>query len=90
MIVIVKECLLVSGASFLYGKNLVVSSKWYGKVSTVLFYVAIFCSMIIRQFSMPYSFDKYIYYLAIILTVFSLIMYFKAFYIKDFLKKEKN
>lgn len=89
MIVIVKEFLLVAGASFLYGKDLVVSSKWYGKVSTVLFYVAIFCSMIIEQFGLPYEFDNYIYYLAIVLTVFSLVMYFKAFYIKDFLKKNK-
>ena len=89
MIVIVKEFLLVAGASFLYGKDLVVSSKWYGKVSTVLFYVAIFCSMIIEQFSLPYEFDNYIYYLAIVLTIFSLVMYFKAFYIKDFLKKNK-
>ena len=89
MIVIIKEFLLVAGASFLYGKDLVVSSKWYGKVSTVLFYVAIFCSMIIEQFGLPYNFDSYIYYIAIILTVFSLVMYVKAFYIKDYLKKEK-
>ena len=89
MIVIVKEFLLVAGASFLYGKDLVVSSKWYGKVSTVLFYVAIFCSMIIEQFKLPYTFDNYIYYVAIALTVFSLVMYFKSFYIKDFLKKNK-
>ena len=32
---------MVSGASFLYRKDLVVSSKWYGKVATVLFYLAI-------------------------------------------------
>ena len=30
-----------------------------------------------------------IYYIAIGLTVFSLVMYWKAFYVKDFLKKEK-
>lgn len=89
VIVIIKEVLLVAGASFLYGKDLVVSSKWYGKVSTVLFYVAIFCSMIIKQFHLPYTFDNYIYYVAVALTIFSLVMYWKSFYIKDFLKKEK-
>lgn len=89
VIVIIKEILLIAGASFLYGKDLVVSSKWYGKLSTVLFYIAIFFSMIFKQFNLPYTFDTYIYYLAIIFTVFSLGMYFKAFYIKDFLKKEK-
>lgn len=87
IVVIIKEFLLVVGASFLYGKDLVVSSKWYGKLSTVLFYVAIFFSMLIKQFSLPYTFDTYIYYLAVIFTLFSLVMYFKAFYIKDFLKK---
>ena len=89
IVVIVKEILLIAGASFLYGKDLVVSSKWYGKISTVLFYVAIFFSMIIKQFNLPYTFDTYIYYLAVLFTLFSLVMYFKAFYIKDFLKKEK-
>mgnify|MGYP000450454120 CR=1 FL=1 len=89
VVVVIKEVILVAGASFLYGKDLVVSSKWYGKISTVLFYVAIFCSMLIKQFQLPYTFDNYIYYIAIGLTVFSLVMYWKAFYVKDFLKKEK-
>ena len=89
VVVIVKEFLLVAGASFLYKKDLVVSSKWYGKISTVLFYIAIFFSMVFKQFNLPYTFDTYIYYLAIVFTIFSLVMYFKAFYITDFLKKEK-
>ena len=89
MVLDIQEVILVAGASFLYGKDLVVSSKWYGKISTVLFYVAIFCSMLIKQFQLPYTFDNYIYYIAIGLTVFSLVMYWKAFYVKDFLKKEK-
>ena len=40
-IVVLKEFCMVSGASFLYEKELVVSSKWYGKLATVLFYVTI-------------------------------------------------
>ena len=35
VIVVMKEFCMVSGASFLYGKELVVSSKWYGKLATV-------------------------------------------------------
>src|SRR5574344_773816 len=31
IIVFIKEILMIVGASFLYGKELVVSSKWYGK-----------------------------------------------------------
>ncbi len=87
IIVLIKEFLLVVGASFLYGKDLVVSSKWYGKVSTVLFYVAIFISMISKQFNLNLAFDTYIYYIAVAFTLFSLAMYFKAFFVKDYLKK---
>ena len=97
VIVVLKEFLMVAGASFLYGKELVVSSKWYGKLSTVLFYIAIVSSMIILYWNgtliLKYStlpklpeFATYIYYLAIISTVFSFIMYIKAFYVKDYVK----
>jgi len=94
VIVIIKEFLMVSGASFLYGKELVVSSKWYGKLATVLFYIAIVCSLFIQNWNngnlitasaLP-SFDTYIYYLAILSTIFSLIMYIKAFYLQGYLK----
>lgn len=100
VIVLLKECIMIAGASFLYGKELVVSSRWYGKVSTVLFYVAIVSSFFIKHFNMTvfnhpeYSmsplpgFDQYIYYLALIMTVFSLFMYIKAFYTQGYLKKE--
>jgi len=100
IVVILKEFAMISGASFLYGKEFVVSSRWYGKLSTVLFYIAIVSSFFIRQFnttllnhpeySMPTLplFDQYLYYLALIATVFSLVMYFRAFYSQGYLKKE--
>ena len=95
LIVFAKEIIMVAGASFLYGKKLVVSSRWYGKLATVLFYVAIVCSLFIEYWntsinpSAPlFGFDDYIYYLAIIATIFSLIMYFKQFYQDGYLKKE--
>lgn len=100
VIVLLKEFVMISGASFLYGKELVVSSRWYGKVSTVLFYVAIVSSFVIKHFNMiifnhpEYSmsplptFDQYIYYLALIMTIFSLFMYIRDFYTQGYLKKE--
>ena len=90
LVVVIKEFILVVGASFLYGKDLVVSSKWYGKVSTVLFYVAIFFSMIFRQFNLNYTFDQYIYYLGVAFTLFSLVMYIRAFFVQDYLKKAEQ
>ena len=90
---------MIAGASFLYGKELVVSSKWYGKLATVLFYIAIVCSLFVQywngpllshpEYSLPMlpQFDTYIYYLAVFTTIFSLIMYVKAFYLQGYLKK---
>lgn len=99
VIVFLKEFVMVSGASFLYGKELVVSSRWYGKLSTVLFYIAIVSSFFIRYWNsianlpenslcMLPEFDIYIYYLALISTIFSLIMYYITFYKQGYLKKE--
>ena len=86
--VLVKEAAMVAGASFLYGKELVVSSKWYGKAATVLFYLAIVLSMIFRDLGIQNNIDLIIYYIAVAMTVFSLVMYFREFYMKGYLKKE--
>lgn len=100
IVVFVKEFAMIAGASFLYGKEIVVSSRWFGKLATVLFYVAIVCSLLISywnsvlvghpEYSCPMlpNFDIYIYYLALAATVFSLVMYFKTFYQQGYLKKE--
>ena len=88
IVVVLKEFAMIAGASFLYGKEFVVSSRWYGKLATVLFYIAIALSLVIRQFNLNFNFDIYIYYLALMATIFSLAMYFKAFYTQGYLKKE--
>ena len=88
VVVLVKEATMVAGASFLYGKELVVSSKWYGKAATVLFYLAIILSMIFRNLKIQTNIDLIMYYIAIGMTIFSLIMYFREFYMKGYLKKE--
>lgn len=99
VIVAIKEAAMIAGASFLYGKELVVSSRWYGKLSTVLFYIAIVCSFGIKYWNtiaenptnsvvaLP-QFDIWIYYLAIAATIFSLVMYYITFYRQGYLKKE--
>ena len=97
-IVVLKEFCMVSGASFLYGKELVVSSKWYGKLATVLFYVAMVISLFLEQIGNTTNniikaigiVDNVIYYLAVITTIASLIMYMKAFYIQGYLKKNNE
>lgn len=98
-IIIFKEFIMVAGASFLYGKELVVSSKWYGKLATVLLYAAIVFTLFINYWNGNlvehfgfelFSFDKYFYYLAIVSTIFSLVMYIKAFWLQGYLKKNKS
>ena len=89
---------MVSGASFLYGKELVVSSKWYGKLATVLFYIAIVSSLLIIELSGTIEFNinlmkninNVIYYLAVATAVISLILYMKAFYVQGYLKKNNK
>ena len=89
-IVILKELIMVVGASFLYGKDVVVYSKWYGKVATVLFYLAIVISLITKQFNLVglwANFDLIIYCIALFCTIFSLIMYIKCLYQGGFIDK---
>lgn len=90
VIVVLKELIMVMGASFLYGKDVVVYSKWYGKLATVLFYLAIVISLITIQLNITgllYYIDLVIYCVALIATIFSLIMYVKCLYQGGFINK---
>ena len=89
-IVVLKELIMVVGASFLYGKNVVVYSKWYGKLATVLFYLAIVVSLFIKQLDLTgicLHLDLAIYCCALICTIFSLVMYVKCLYQGGFIDK---
>ncbi len=91
IIVLVKEFIMIVGASFLYGKDVVVYSKWYGKLATVLFYVAIVLSLIFRQFNVEgfwKNLDLICYALALISTLFALIMYVWSLYHNGFIDKK--
>ena len=91
IIVIVKELVMIIGASFLYGKDVVVYSKWFGKLATVLFYIAIVISLINKQFDLTgiwSQIDLIIYCIALLSTIFSLAMYIKCLYQRGFIDKE--
>ena len=91
IIVLIKEFIMIVGASFLYGKDVVVYSRWYGKLATVLFYLAIVLSLVLRQFNITGAFehtDLIAYSLALVATVFSLIMYVWSLYHKGFIDKK--
>ena len=91
LIVVLKELIMIIGASFLYGKDVVVYSKWYGKLATVLFYIAIVISLISKQFLLTgfwETLDLALYCIAVIATIFSLVMYIKCLYQRGFIDKE--
>ena len=81
ILICLKELVMIVGAAFLYGKSVVVFSQWYGKLATILFYLAITSSLIMSQLETKFlSIYIYLYILASISTVFSLIMYIKNLY----------
>lgn len=91
LIVLLKEFIMICGASFLYGKDVVVYSRWYGKLATVLFYIAIVVSLLLKQFELTTTLkniDLILYTLALITTIFSFIMYVKDLYQKGFIDKQ--
>ena len=91
IIVLIKEFIMIVGASFLYGKDVVVYSKWYGKLATVLFYLAIVLSLMFREFNVQ-GFWQYLdlvcYGLALASTLFALVMYVISLYNKGFIDKD--
>ena len=91
IIVLLKEFIMICGASFLYGKDVVVYSKWYGKLATVLFYIAIVVSLLLKQFQITglwQNLDFVLYCFALFATIFSLIMYSRDLYHKGFIDKQ--
>lgn len=91
LIVFLKEFIMICGASFLYGKDVVVYSKWYGKLATVLLYIAIVISLLLKQFEITgiwEQIDLGIFALALLSTCFSLVMYVKDLYQKGFIDKQ--
>jgi len=80
IIILVKEVTMIVGSFFLYSKNkVVVQANWYGKLSTVILYVAI----VMILFNIPFH-DIFIF-IALLFMLFSFFMY-----AADFLKKKNN
>ena len=91
IIVVIKEFVIVAGAAFLYGKNVVVYSRWYGKAATVLFYLAIVISIFTEIFKFPEPWTSVyliIYYLALAMTIIALILYTRNLSKLGFINKE--
>ena len=91
IIVVIKEVTMIAGASFLYGKDVVVYSRWYGKLATSLFNLAITTSTLARALNLSSFWDNInllIYCAALIMTVISLILYIHDLSTFGFINKE--
>ena len=90
-VLLIKELIMIAGAAFLYGKSVVVYSRWYGKLATVLLYLSVIVSLLFKQFGMTsgifanISISLYVITLAV--TIFALLAYVKALYNKGFIDK---
>ena len=70
MVIVSKELLMIFGVAFLYKtRKVVVQSNFYGKLATVLFYVAITALV----FAFPYA--KYFLLIAIVSTIIAFLQY---------------
>lgn len=80
-----KELIMISVGFTLYqNKVMTVHSKWYGKLATILFFVAIVFSLLSNTFSEFTNVTIYLFYIAITLTLFAGIMYGKNIICSDF------
>ena len=90
-VLLVKELIMIAGAAFLYGKSVVVYSKWYGKLATVLLYFSIMVSLIFKQFNITsaifINISNSLYIITLIMTIFALLAYVNALYNKGFIDK---
>ena len=90
-VLLTKEFIMIAGASFLYGKSVVVYSKWYGKLATVLLYLSIMVSLLFKQFNVTstiwINISNSLYVITLAMTVFALLMYCKALHNKGFIDK---
>ena len=91
IVLLVKELIMISGAAFLYGKSVVVYSRWYGKLATVLLYLSIVVSLLCKQFNIAsglfITISNSLYVITLCVTIFALLMYCKALYNKGFIDK---
>ncbi len=84
LVILAKETLMGVGALVLYKQNnYVVSANWYGKMTTVIFYLAIIMLMFDEPFGrwkiMGVALNQVFFMLAVIAALFAFYMYFRSY-----------
>lgn len=90
-VLLAKELVMIAGSAFLYGKNVIVYSRWYGKLATVLLYLAIVNSLLGKEFNVTselyLTISTALYAVALFVTIFALLMYCRQLYSKGLIDK---
>jgi cardiolipin synthase len=74
---IVKECvMIVAGANIIRKGKVMISSKWFGKLSTVVFYIVM---IVIIAFPLPVRTVYILIAISLVFMIFSFIMYIPIF-----------
>lgn len=84
-IILAKEIFMGIGALVLYKQdNYVVSANWYGKMATVVFYLAIvmliFDTPFSRKFLFGLAFNQFFFLIAVFAALFAFAMYVRSYY----------
>lgn len=78
-IILIKDGLMMIGSYYSYRKNIKISSaKWFGKVATFAFYITMILIILMPQ--IPDIIRTSLLTLVVILSVFSMVMYFPIFF----------
>lgn len=89
IIITVKELIMIIVAFNVYKKKtIVVKSDWHGKVTTVMFFIAIILSLLSKIYEPLSNITIYLFYAAIGMSVFTAISYGKNLITKE-LKRDK-
>ena len=80
-----KEVLMGLGAVKLLKKDIIIQAKWFGKVSTVIFFLAIIVAMLSEMLGIPNNYPIMLMCFALLMAFFSLVMY-----ILNYIKAIKN
>ena len=82
VIFFIKEISMGLGAIKLLKKHIIIQSKWFGKLSTIFFFMAIVSSMLSSKIIVLYSYIIPLFILALMSLLFAFIMYLSS-YIKE-------
>ena len=76
LIISIKEIIMMIASFVLFRKKIaIVHSKWYGKLSTIILFIAIVFSLLSKTFIELSNITLYLFYIAIFMTLFAGLLY---------------